>query len=682
MSGVSSTSAASTPSAATVGTNVAPITFPGISSGIDYNSIITKLTAMTLAPNTTYNSQITQLNAKNAELIKINTLLSSVQGSLTTLSDPATFNAYAGTTTDPIDASVTPLAGSTAMPGSYTVSSTQVATATQISSGSGVGVSIDPNTALVSAGAAITPTNGTTGQQGLITIDGVSVTYNVSSQSLASIMNNIYTAVVAVDAGFTISVGTDGEVSMASTGMPISLGSPADRGNLETVLKLDVAQVNNAGPRYSVTSAGPVGGVNRGSVFSDPGNAGFATAVTSGSFTINGVVITVNASTDNVAGVLAKINSSTAGVVAAYDMTSGKFSLTNTGTGPQSIVVGSVTNDSSNFLTAAHLVPSTVAGAGATTSVGKQAYVAVVTSSGALQTTYSNSDSVAGAIPGMEINVTGSTAVRFTVNVTQNNSLAISAISTFVSLYNAAMNEISIATSPPVVQQASQSANSTTASSSVLAAGGPLYGDQTISALSDRLTLIVSSLAQNGSSSYNSLQSIGLSLDSSHQVYQSNTDAQGATIDKTATTAVAPTTVSGTDGAFAPLDVTKFSAAFAADPSAVASLFVSTSRTSPNGLTNQLGAYLTGVTGFPTSLVSGLIGTIPITSILQNDENADTAQITSLNQSIKAVTDKANAQADMLRAQATASEALAAKYQSEQAYVNQLSGTTSSSSSS
>src|SRR5450631_1366706 len=101
MSGVSSTSAASTPaaSAATVGTNIAPITFPGIASGIDYNSIITKLTAMTLAPNTQYNSQITQLNAKNAELIKINTLLSSVQGSLTTLSDPATFNAYAGTTT-------------------------------------------------------------------------------------------------------------------------------------------------------------------------------------------------------------------------------------------------------------------------------------------------------------------------------------------------------------------------------------------------------------------------------------------------------------------------------------------------------------------------------------------------------------------------------------------------------
>src|ERR1035438_9174701 len=101
MSGVSSTS--STASAATVGTDLAPITFPGIASGIDYNSIITKLTSLTLAPNTQYNSQITQLNAKNAELIKINGLLASVQAGLKDLSDPATFNSYSGTSTDAVD---------------------------------------------------------------------------------------------------------------------------------------------------------------------------------------------------------------------------------------------------------------------------------------------------------------------------------------------------------------------------------------------------------------------------------------------------------------------------------------------------------------------------------------------------------------------------------------------------
>lgn len=675
MSGIASS--ATSAAAATVGTDLAPITFPGIASGIDYNSIITKLTSLTLAPKTQYNNQITQLNAKNAELIKINGLLASVQGALTSLSDPHTFNAYAGTTTDPLDSSITQLTNGTPTPGSYTISATHVATATQITSGSGVGVTINPNLALTCAGTAIIPTNGTTGQQGLFTVDGVSVTYDVASQSLNTIVTDIYTAVQAVDAGFTISTGANGQVTFSSTSAPISLGSAADRGNLERVLKLDVAQVNNAGPPYSVSSAGPVGGVNEGSVFSAAGNAGFATAVTSGSFTINGVQINVNASTQNVANVLAAINNSTAGVVASYDLTSDTFSLTNKGTGPQSIVVGS-SSDTSNFLQSAGLTSS----AGATSTIGKQAYVAVVTSSGALQTVYSNSDSVAGAIPGMAINVTGTTTIPFSVTVAQNSAVAVSAISNFVSAYNAALNEISIATAPPIVQQTKSTATSTTATSSLLANGGVLYGDQTIQNLSSRLTQIVTGLTQNGSSSYNSLQSIGLSLDSSHTVYSSNTNATGGTINATQSGPIATTSVDGTDGQFLPLDITKFAAAFAADPNAVATLFVSTDRTSKIGLSNQLGVYLTSVTGFPTSLASGLSGTVPPVSLLQSDENTGTAQITSLNLSIKNVTDKANAQADLLRAQATASEALVSKYQSEQSVVNQLSGTSSSSSSS
>ena len=674
MSGLSSTSAAT--SAAMPGTDLAPITFPGIASGIDYNAIITKLTSLTLAPNTQYNNQITQLNAKNAELIKINGLLASVQAGLTALSDPATFNSFAATTTDPLDASATQVVNGHPAPGSYFISPTHLATATQISGGASVGVTLDANIPLMSAGTAISATNGTTGQQGLITIDGVSVTYDVNSQSLNTIVANINTAVRAVDASFSMSTGANGSITMLSTGQPISLGSAADRGNLEQVLKLDIAQVNNGGTSYSVTSAGPIGGVNQGTAFAAPGNAGFATAVTTGSFTINGVVIAVNVASDNVTDVLASINSSTAGVVASYDLTSGTFSLTNSGTGPQSIVVGAA-GDTSNFLKVAELVPHS----GAQTAVGQQAYVAVVTASGALQTAYSNSDSVVGAIPGMALNLTGTTTVPFTVTVAQNSALPISVVTNFVSAYNAALNEIAIATAPPVVQQTALAAGAA-AASSVLASGGVLYGDQTMESLSSRLTQLVTSLSDNGSTTYNSLASIGLSLDSTHTVYQSNTNAQGGTVDSTQSGAIASSTADGTDGQFLPLDVTSFAAAFAADPSAVANMFVSTSRTSTIGLTNQLGAYLTGVTGMPTTLVSGLVGSIPIVSILQSDENGMTAQITGLNQSIKNVTDKANAQADLLRAQATASEALISQYQSEQTYANQLSGSSSSSSSS
>jgi hypothetical protein len=191
---------------------------------------------------------------------------------------------------------------------------------------------------------------------------------------------------------------------------------------------------------------------------------------------------------------------------------------------------------------------------------------------------------------------------------------------------------------------------------------------------------MVSGLAYNGSTSYNSLSSIGLSLDSSHTQYQSNTDAYGGTVNTSTSGPIATSSVDGTDGQFLPLDVSQFTAAFAADPSVVAGLFVSTSATSTNGLTNQLGAYLTGVTGEPTSLVTGLIGAIPAVSLLQADENSGSAQITALQQSITNVQDKANAQADAMRAEDTASEALISKYQSEQSIVNQLSGSSSSSS--
>ena len=63
MSGLSSASS-STSSATAPGTNVAPISFPGIASGIDYNSIIQKYTDITLQQETPLKTQVTALNAQ------------------------------------------------------------------------------------------------------------------------------------------------------------------------------------------------------------------------------------------------------------------------------------------------------------------------------------------------------------------------------------------------------------------------------------------------------------------------------------------------------------------------------------------------------------------------------------------------------------------------------------------
>ena len=66
-----------------------PVSFPGVSSGIDYNAIIEKYTADTLQQEKPAERQINNLNAQNVAILKITSLLGAVQDTLTTLSDHA-----------------------------------------------------------------------------------------------------------------------------------------------------------------------------------------------------------------------------------------------------------------------------------------------------------------------------------------------------------------------------------------------------------------------------------------------------------------------------------------------------------------------------------------------------------------------------------------------------------------
>ena len=179
MSGVSGATGSTT-----YGTNVPPVSFPGIASGIDYNSIIQKLTSMQLAPVTQLNHQIATLNAANSELIKINSMLASVQNSLMAISDPNSFNAFSATSGNTAIATAAGIANVAATPGTYQIINTQLATATQVTSNASAGhtmLDVMPGTtatgeqvALANSWTAIKPSNGT-GAKGSVTIDGVSV---------------------------------------------------------------------------------------------------------------------------------------------------------------------------------------------------------------------------------------------------------------------------------------------------------------------------------------------------------------------------------------------------------------------------------------------------------------------------------------------------------------------------
>jgi flagellar capping protein FliD len=687
------TGTASTSSSSQYGTNIPPISFPGIASGIDYTSIINKLISIQTTPEIMLSAQIATLNAANAELIKINNMIQSVQNALANLSDPSLFSTYDATSSNASVATAQGLPSATATPGTYIVDSVQVATSTTvtnsasaghkmtdtIASGTYAGQTSD-NVPLIDSYAAVTPSNGG-GSQGSITIDGVTVNYNVNVQSIDAIFASINAAVQAVDPSFTIGFQSGSDVVQITGAKPITLGSASDQGNLLQVLKLDRAQVNNGGSGpYAVTGTSGVGGLNIAAPLDGSTSAGFVTPVTSGYFTINGVQIQVSASGDNLNSIVQRINGSSAGVNAFYDGAANTIKLVSTATGVQSIVLGS-SGDTSNFLTAAGLTTAS----GATTTIGKQAQVQVEQPDGSVQTFYSNSNQVTNAIRGIELNLlsndSGASAAPFAVTVSQNTSNLVSAMNAFISAYNAAISEMNAATAPPSVTPSQPGSPSSTSTSF---GGGVLFNDPDVSYLQGRLTDLVSGFFGDQTkfdgagytgtqNAYDSLASIGLDLtDRFTRVTTGNnnssTNANAGTSDSADAGSVAQlTTFQGTDGTFQALDTAKFLAALQANPNAVRQLLQGA-----NGLTNNLGAFLTGVTGFPTILNSGPVGTIPTVSTIQNAENTNDDQIQSIEQQIKQITDNANMQADLLRQEFSSSETLIAGYQSLQTEVNAI----------
>ncbi|MBV8424092.1 MAG: flagellar filament capping protein FliD [Candidatus Eremiobacteraeota bacterium] len=429
-----------------------------------------------------------------------------------------------------------------------------------------------------------------------------------------------------------------------------------------------------AAANYSaVTSAAAVGGINPNVTL----NAVNSSVALNGgtTFTINGVGITIEPTTQNLQDVINTINSSNAGVIASWNTTLGQLQLVSKATGPQSIVLGAP-GDTSNFLQVFGLTTG-----GATTQTGTQASVTYQTASGGSATIFSNSNQITNVIPGVTLQLLQTTATPYTVTVAQSNADLIKQINAFTTAYNAAVKEINSATAAPVVQTAQPGTpvQAGTTQSSITVPGGVLFNNSSVQELKDQLVNLVSGLVQTGSNSYNSFSSIGLKLDSSIAVLSSSSTSGNSSDSKDSTAGIQTQTFGGTSGQLTPLDATTLDSALAADPQAVQSIF-----TGSQGILAQLGTYLTFVTGTPTALgpTGSFLATVPDVSLLQSVESANSAQIDSINQQITQVNDLAIAQANQLRAQFNASETLIAQLQQEQASLSGLLGTSSNSSSS
>jgi flagellar hook-associated protein 2 len=672
---VSSTSSTSSTTSGTLG-NAPPVSFPGIASGIDYDSIIEKYTADTLEQEKPTQLQVNNLNAQNTAILKITNLIGAVQDSLTNLSDPTIFGAYSATVnaaSGANPATTSQIAGTTPVAGTYTIDSQTAATATTLTNNSSANGAVSLTAPLSSAGLAITPTNGS-GSNGIFTINGVSINYNVDTTALddgstTSIVYELNAALQSTSGGTATYDSATGQIVL--TGVT-SLGSGGDSGNLESVLKLDNAQLSGG----DVSSSTTIGGINENSVLNENSNAGFATAVTNGTFTINGVQFTVNTTTDTLGDIINDINSSSAGVTASYNTETSQLQLVSTTPGPQSILL-SASSDTSNFLTAVGLKTGT-------TTVGTQASLEYTDSQGTF-TVYSSTNNFTSAIPGIDVTVQGSTSTPYSITVAADPSKAEAAINAFITAYNAAITELNTDLQTPTVTAGSDSTTGVATSSS--SGGGVLYGNYQISSLKEQLVNLVSGFVPTGSNSYNSLASVGVLLDTdSESVGASDADADSST--KTAddtSSANNNFSVNATSGKLAALDTTTFEAAYAANTQAVSALFTQTPTLvggtsdpepesgSPYGFAYQFGSELANVDGLSTFLKNSVITPQDLSSVLLTSiTDSNDQQIDSLEQQIAIINQEATAQADSLRAQFSASETQIAELQALQGQISAI----------
>ena len=426
----------------------------GLASGTNWTTTVEELANAERAPETQWEAQQTKLQSQNNAYTTISGDLATLQTDVETLQDPSLYQGTTATSSDTSIASATSEAGATL--GSFTFDITQLATASQLNGATGISQSLvpsggDPGTVTIGSANFATPVTA-----GTFTINGQQFTV-AATDTLQDVFNNIATATNnAVTASYN---STSDEITLSSSS-PIVLGSETDTSNFLQSAGL----YNSSTSSDTITSNTALGTVQ---LNSDMTSAGLGTAVSdggagNGAFTINGVTINYNSSTDSLNDVLSRINNSSAGVTASYNNLTNNFVLTNSTTGAIGITAQDVTG---NFLAATGL-------SGGTLSEGSNLLYTVNGNSTQLVSQSNTITSASSGINGLTVTPVqkGST----TVSVSSNTAAITTAINQFITDYNTVESYIS-------TQQA------VTTSSSGTTTPGTLTGDLTANGIANDL---------------------------------------------------------------------------------------------------------------------------------------------------------------------------------------------------
>lgn len=334
-------------------------------------------------------------------------------------------------------------------------------------------------------------------------------------------LNDVIAEINGAGVGITASITNDSNgkanILSLSAATSITLGNATDTSNF-----LSATNVLASPGTTSRASTRGIARMNPSQTMSGASWQGGPPAAGAHSFTINGVTINYDTSTDSLNDVLNRISSSSAGVTATYDSVSDTIRLQQTKTGSMPITLAD-DGAGGDLLSKTGLLA-------ATQTLGENAEFAI--NGGAAQ--YSDSNTVL-AQPGVTLTLTAliDPGTPATVTVSQDVSSASSAIKGFVTEFNNVMTAIDTLTKADGSETDNQS--------------GLLSGDASIRQLKSTLRGLLTGAGQNVPGNFTSMGQVGLSF-----------GAVGSAV--------------GTTNALT-FDESKFSAALASDPVSVQSFF-------------------------------------------------------------------------------------------------------------
>lgn len=391
----------------------------GLASGFDWKSLVDQLVDVERIPQQRLRQDQTKVEQRKNAYGSIKTQLSVLQNRLNALKEASLFESRTASVSDSSFATVSVASGATA--GTFAFDIQQLATVARRVGTADIGQALSSSSdvsgvVLGSAGLA----QGVTA--GVFTVNGAQVTI-ATSDTLQGVFDKISTATSGVVTG-SYDPATD-KVTLTSSSGNVVLGAANDTSNALAALGLR----NNGST--TVESGSSLGRVKGTAVLSD---AGFTGGVSdggsgAGSFKINGVEVTYNASTDTLNGVIDKINKSSAGVSARYDRQADQLILTNKQTGDVGIALEEI---SGNFLSASGLT-------GGSFESGKDLLYTI--ENGAQLSSHSNTISEASS-GWAGLTVTALKEGQFQITVGSDKGKVKTAITDFITEYNKAQSLI------------------------------------------------------------------------------------------------------------------------------------------------------------------------------------------------------------------------------------------------